>query len=75
MAGVAQLVGASSRTPGSLRFNSPSGHMPRLWVWSPIEACMQGSQSMFLSQINVSLPTPCQINKCILRQGFKKITK
>ena len=37
-------------------FNSQSGHIPALWVWSPVGACMGGSQSMFLSHINVSLP-------------------
>ena len=36
-------------------FNSWSGHMPRLWIQSPVGAHMRGSRSMFLSRIDVSL--------------------
>ena len=36
-------------------FNSWSGHMPGLWVQSPVGACMRGSRSIFLFHINVSL--------------------
>ena len=37
-------------------FNSGSGHMPRLWVQSPVGEFMRVNQSVFLSPINVSLP-------------------
>ena len=36
-------------------FNSWSGHMPGLQVWSPAGACARCNRSMFLSHINVSL--------------------
>ena len=35
---VAKLVGMSSHKPKGCRFNSWSGHMPRLWVWSLVGA-------------------------------------
>ena len=38
------------------QFDSWSGHMPRLWVWSPVGACMRGNWSMALSHISASLP-------------------
>ena len=34
LAGIAQLVGTSSCKPKGCGFDSQSGHMPRLWVWS-----------------------------------------
>ena len=47
--GVAQLVEASSCAPKGCRIDPQSGHKPKLWVWSPVRACMRGNQSMFLS--------------------------
>ena len=38
-------------------FDSRSGHMPGLQVQSPFRAHTKGSRSMFLSHINVSLPS------------------
>ena len=36
-------------------FDSWSGHMPGLRLWSPVGTHTRGNQSMFLSHINVSL--------------------
>ena len=41
--------------PKGQRFNSWSGHIPGLWVRSPVGVHMKGNQSMYLSPINVSL--------------------
>ena len=38
------------------RFNFQSGHVPGLRVRSPVGACTEGNQSMFLSHPDVSLP-------------------
>ena len=46
----------SSHKAKGRQFDSQSGHMPGLWVQSPLGACAGGSQSMFLSYISVSLP-------------------
>ena len=35
---VVQLVGALSQGPKGHEFNSWSGHVPRLWVWSQLRA-------------------------------------
>ena len=43
-------------------FNSQSGHTPRLWVWSLVQACMGGKPSMFLSF--PSSPSRKQWKKC-----------
>ena len=53
--GVAPLVGASACKPKSCGFSSWSGHIPGLWVRSPLRVYMGGNQSMFLSHIDVSL--------------------
>ena len=53
---VAQLVGAFSHEPKGGRFDSQSGHMPRLWFQSLVSEHMGGHWLMFLSHINVSLP-------------------
>ena len=58
LASVAQLVWISSCNPEGHRFGSWSGHMPGLQVQLPIEVCLGGNQSMFLSHIDVSLPLP-----------------
>ena len=47
---------AFSRKAKVCRFDSLSGHVPGLWVWSPVGVCMRGNQLMFVSHINVSLP-------------------
>ena len=62
----------SSSKPKGHRFDSRSGHMPRLLVQSPVGAHIRGNQSMFLSHIDVSLPSfpfhsLSKINKCVLR--------
>ena len=43
------IAWASPCKPKGRQFNSRSGHMPGLWVQSPVWACMRGSLSMFLS--------------------------
>ena len=55
LAGVAQLVGTFSHKSKGCRFDSWSGHMPRLQVWSPVGVSTRGNWSMFLSCIDVSL--------------------
>lgn len=45
----------SSHALKGLRFDSRSGHILRLWVWSPVEVHTGSNQSMFLSYINVYL--------------------
>lgn len=35
--------------PEGWGFNPHSGHIPRVWVRSPVQACMEDNQSMFLS--------------------------
>ena len=61
---VAQLVGVSSHAPKGCGFNSRSGHIPRVWVWSLVGAHSGGSQACFslclslllsLKAINISL--------------------
>ena len=50
------LVGWAS--PHKLKvcgFDSMSGHVPRLWVWSAVGPCMEGIQTMFPS-LSLSLP-------------------
>ena len=37
-------------------FDPQSGHMPGLWVQSPVGVCMISNQSVFMSHTNVSLP-------------------
>ena len=54
LAGMVQVVGESSSfRPKGHRFDPWSGHMPRLWVQSPVGACLRGNQLMFLSHINI----------------------
>ena len=72
LAGVAQLLGASSCKPKGHRFHSWSGHRSRLWVKSPFRARMRGTQLVFLSP-SLSLPSPLsKINKHVLGWGLKK---
>ena len=74
-----QLVGASLCEPKGYGFDSWSGHMPRLWVQSPVGVHAKGSWSVLLSHINVSLPlclsppSPLsKISKHVLGWRFKK---
>ena len=67
LAGVAQLVAASSCIPTACGFDPQSGHMFRLQVQSPVGVCMGGNQEMFLSHTGLSLFLALsQINKHIL---------
>ena len=52
---MAQLVGVLSHKLGGCGFDSRSGHIPRLQVWSPVKARIRGTYSMFLTHIDVSL--------------------
>ena len=82
---VAQLVGASSSTPKSRRFNPSSGYIPRMWVQFLVRVCMRSNWSIFLSHIHVSLslsfsfPLPrsslCKIYKNIFLDEDKKRKK
>ena len=56
LADVAQLVGALPHKLQGGRFDSWSGHMPRLWVWSRVLGAVKDNRSMFLSHEDVSLP-------------------
>ena len=67
LASMAQVVGALSHRPKGHKFNSQSGHMPRLWVQSPVRAHITGNQSMFLSLSLLSpFPSLSKINKPVL---------
>ena len=52
---VNQLDRASSHVLKCCGFDSLSGHIPKLQVQSLVWECMEGSQLMFLSHIDVSL--------------------
>ena len=54
LASVGQLVGVPSCEPKACRFNSQSGHMPGLWIWSPVRVRREIDVS--LSQWCVSHP-------------------
>ena len=61
---VAHLVGVVSHATKRCGFDSQSGHILRLWVWSLIGASTRSNQSMFLDHINVSLSLSLpQMNK------------
>lgn len=47
--------------PKGHRFDSLSGHMPRLQVQSPVRACSRGNQSVFLTSVFL-LPFPSLIS-------------
>ena len=55
LASVAQLVGALSHNSKGLRFDSLSGHMPRLQVWSLVGVHTGGNQWIFLTWMFLSL--------------------
>ena len=52
---VPQLVRASSYTPKGCTFDSWSGHIPRLRVWSQVGVHTGSNWSMFFSHIDVYL--------------------
>ena len=67
-------------TPKGCRFDSQSGHIPRLQVQSPVGVHTGGNLLMFLSHIDVSLshrflslsPTPKSINISLGEDSTKK---
>ena len=67
---VAQLVGASSHALKGGWFNPRLGHMPGLWVWSPVSVwsgCVQ-EVTYQCSSLSLSCPSSLsKINKHILR--------
>ena len=69
LANVTQLIGASFSTPKGCRFNSLSGHMPRLWVQSPVGVSMGGNQlislslSLSLTHTHTHTHTPSSLSK------------
>ena len=71
---VAKLVGMSSHKPKGCRFNSWSGHMPRLWVWSLVGAHTELINWYFsLPLMSLSLfLSVSQINKHILKWRWKE---
>ena len=50
------LSWASPHKPKGCWFDSWSGHMPGLHVWSPVGVRMGVNQLMFLCHIDMSLP-------------------
>ena len=68
----AQVVGALSHTPKGFRSDSPSGHMPRLWVRTQVRVHTRGKQP-----IDVSLfPPPSlypQVRIKLKRGGLKQM--
>ena len=52
------LVGASSCTPKSCKFDPQSGHTPKLQVQSLVRVCMGGSGSMSVFLSHISPPAP-----------------
>ena len=63
LAGMAQLVGALSCKPKCCWFDSWSGHVPGLWVWSSLEHVGEGTESTFLSpSLFPSLPLCLKTN-------------
>ena len=72
---VAQLFGVLFSTLKGRGFDSWSGHIPRLWVQSPVGERMGGTQSMCLTLTFFSLPSSLsKINKHILKWEGKNAT-
>ena len=63
---VSELVGALSHTLKGCGCDSHSGHRPRLWVQSPVGACMGGNQSMLLS---LPFPLPLSLKSINISLG------
>ena len=59
----ARFVGVSSSSPKYCRFNSPSQHIPRLWVHSSVRAHTRDNRLMFLSSFSPprSFPLPLSL--------------
>ena len=75
LAGVAQLVGHCP--VNCCRFNSQSGHMPRLWVWAPVRDAYERqpiavSLSHQCSSPTFSLPPPLSKNQKACPQGRRE---
>ena len=62
-----QMVRVLSCKPKGHQFDSWSGHMPGLWVWSLVRAHARGNQSMFLSHTDVSLPLSLSLLSLLLK--------
>ena len=62
-----QLVVASSHVSKGCRFHPHSGHIPKLWVQSLVEACTRGNQLMFPFHINVSFSLSLSLPSISLR--------
>ena len=75
LAGVAQLVGASSCKPKGHGDNSQSGHIPGLQVRYPVGAFARGNLLMFLSHIDVSLPPFPSLKSISMSLGEDEKTK
>ena len=68
--------GVPSHTTEGCGFHPWSGHTPRLWVWSPVRACMEATNRCFsLWCFSLCLPSSLsKINKNIsLGEDLKKI--
>ena len=57
LASVTQLIGALSSKPKGCGFDSQSGHMPRLWVQSPVWACTRGTDQCFFLTLMLLSPS------------------
>ena len=67
-----QLVGVWSRRPEGHGLDSQSGHMPRLWIWSPgVRVSVGGSRLMFLSLLP-SFPLSLKSMHISSGEGLKK---
>ena len=76
LAAMAQLVEAPSHNQKVVGSILGQGTCLGLWVWSPVQAHMGGSQSMLLSSMDVSLSPFLSLQKKwknVLRWRFKKI--
>ena len=61
--------------PKGCSFDSWSGYMSRLWVWSPVGVHTKGNQSMFLSllsRIDVSFFLCSPLSKKKKKKGKRK---
>lgn len=62
---VIHLVGASCYTLKSCRFSSQSGHIPKLWIGSQLDACGRQPINVFLSHgcLSLSFSLSSQLKK------------
>ena len=61
LAGVAQLVGASSHAPKISRFDFPSGHIARFWVRSPVRASVAWEATDHCFSLSLFLPLSLKV--------------